>query len=75
MITPEQAGGGSHYLLLLFPTINIVIVDETLHTASAASDCHNVSVSFLNLVGSWRWDGVMWTGLVWLMMGTGGELL
>jgi hypothetical protein len=22
-----------------------------------------------------RWDGVMWTGLVWLMIGTGGELL
>jgi hypothetical protein len=22
-----------------------------------------------------RWDGVMWTGLVWLKTGTGGELL
>jgi hypothetical protein len=22
----------------------------------------------------WRWDGVMWTGLVWLRIGTGGEL-
>jgi hypothetical protein len=22
-----------------------------------------------------RWDGVMWTGLVWLRIGTGGELL
>jgi hypothetical protein len=22
-----------------------------------------------------RWDGVMWTGLVWLRMGTGGKLL
>jgi hypothetical protein len=22
-----------------------------------------------------RWDGVMWTGLVWLMIGTGGELV
>jgi hypothetical protein len=22
-----------------------------------------------------RWDGVMWTGLVWLWIGTGGELL
>jgi hypothetical protein len=22
-----------------------------------------------------RWDGVMWTGLVWLRTGTGGELL
>jgi hypothetical protein len=22
-----------------------------------------------------RWDGVMWTGLVWLRVGTGGELL
>jgi hypothetical protein len=22
-----------------------------------------------------RWDGVMWTGLVWLKIGTGGELL
>jgi hypothetical protein len=22
-----------------------------------------------------RWDGVMWTGLVWLTIGTGGELL
>jgi hypothetical protein len=21
------------------------------------------------------WDGVMWTGLVWLTIGTGGELL
>jgi hypothetical protein len=21
------------------------------------------------------WDGVMWTGLVWLRIGTGGELL
>jgi hypothetical protein len=21
------------------------------------------------------WDGVMWTGLVWLKIGTGGELL
>jgi hypothetical protein len=21
-----------------------------------------------------RWDGVMWTGLVWLRIGTGGEL-
>jgi hypothetical protein len=22
-----------------------------------------------------RWNGVMWTGLVWLKTGTGGELL
>jgi hypothetical protein len=22
-----------------------------------------------------RWDGVMWTGLVWFRIGTGGELL
>jgi hypothetical protein len=22
-----------------------------------------------------RWDGVMWIGLVWLWIGTGGELL
>jgi hypothetical protein len=22
-----------------------------------------------------RWDGVMWTGLVWFRTGTGGELL
>jgi hypothetical protein len=22
-----------------------------------------------------RWDGVMWTELVWLRIGTGGELL
>jgi hypothetical protein len=22
-----------------------------------------------------RWDGVMWTGLVWLRIGIGGELL
>jgi hypothetical protein len=22
-----------------------------------------------------KWDGVMWTGLVWLRIGTGGELL
>jgi hypothetical protein len=22
-----------------------------------------------------RWDGVKWTGLVWLRIGTGGELL
>jgi hypothetical protein len=22
-----------------------------------------------------RWDGVMWTGLVWLRIGTDGELL
>jgi hypothetical protein len=22
-----------------------------------------------------RWDGAMWTGLVWLRIGTGGELL
>jgi hypothetical protein len=22
-----------------------------------------------------RWDGVRWTGLVWLRTGTGGELL
>jgi hypothetical protein len=22
-----------------------------------------------------RWNGVMWTGLVWLRIGTGGELL
>jgi hypothetical protein len=22
-----------------------------------------------------RWDGVMWTGLVWLRIGTGEELL
>jgi hypothetical protein len=34
-------------------------------------------------VGGWiilgcileRWNGVMWTGLVWLRIGTGGELL
>jgi hypothetical protein len=34
-------------------------------------------------VGGWiilerildRWDGVMWTGLFWLRIGTGGELL
>jgi hypothetical protein len=22
-----------------------------------------------------KWDGVMWTGLAWLRIGTGGELL
>jgi hypothetical protein len=22
-----------------------------------------------------RWDGVMWTGLVWLRIGSGGEFL
>jgi hypothetical protein len=22
-----------------------------------------------------KWDGVMWTGLIWLRIGTGGELL
>jgi hypothetical protein len=22
-----------------------------------------------------RWDGMMWTGLIWLRIGTGGELL
>jgi hypothetical protein len=22
-----------------------------------------------------RWDGLMWTGLVWLKIGTGGDLL
>jgi hypothetical protein len=34
-------------------------------------------------VGGWiilgcileRWDGVVWTGLVWLRIGSGGELL
>jgi hypothetical protein len=29
-------------------------------------------------VGGWileRWDGVMWTGLVWLRIETGGEVL
>jgi hypothetical protein len=26
-------------------------------------------------LGEMRWDGVMWTGLVWLRIGTGGELL
>jgi hypothetical protein len=26
-------------------------------------------------VGEMGWDGVMWTGLVWLRIGTGGELL
>jgi hypothetical protein len=32
---------------------------------------------FVDILG-WileRWDGVMWTGLVWLRIGTGGELL
>jgi hypothetical protein len=31
-----------------------------------------------NIILGWileRWDGVMWTGLVWLRIGTGGELL
>jgi hypothetical protein len=22
-----------------------------------------------------RWDGMMWTGLVWLRIGTGGDIL
>jgi hypothetical protein len=26
-------------------------------------------------LGEERWDGVMWTGLFWLRVGTGGELL
>jgi hypothetical protein len=26
-------------------------------------------------LGEERWDGVMWIGLVWLRIGTGGELL
>jgi hypothetical protein len=26
-------------------------------------------------LGKTGWDGVMWTGLVWLRIGTGGELL
>jgi hypothetical protein len=32
---------------------------------------------FIDVLG-WileRWDGVMWTGLIWLRIGTGGELL
>jgi hypothetical protein len=35
-------------------------------------------VSLSHLVLGWileRWDGVMWTGLIWLRIGTGGELL
>jgi hypothetical protein len=34
--------------------------------------------SLLGIILGWileRWDGVMWNGLVWLMIGTGGELL
>jgi hypothetical protein len=30
---------------------------------------------YLYVVPLERWDGVMWTGLVWLRIGTGGELL
>jgi hypothetical protein len=32
----------------------------------------------LGIILGWileRWNGVMWTGLVWLRIGTGGELL
>jgi hypothetical protein len=33
---------------------------------------------WVDIIFGWiveRWDGVMWTGLVWLRIGTGGELL
>jgi hypothetical protein len=40
------------------------------------------STSIIRIIKSWRirwilerWDGMMWTGLVWLRIGTGGELL
>jgi hypothetical protein len=38
----------------------------------------NQDVSGWIIILGWileRWDGVMWTGLVWLRIGTGGELL
>jgi hypothetical protein len=34
-----------------------------------------VRKEFFRHMCNWRWDGVMLTGLVWLMIGTGGELL
>jgi hypothetical protein len=38
----------------------------------------NIFLYKKKLVLGWileRWDGVMWTELVWLKIGTGGELL
>jgi hypothetical protein len=36
---------------------------------------HKKIVDCLGIMILERWDGVMWTGLVWLRIGTGGELL
>jgi hypothetical protein len=49
------------------------IGNESLHEIS-----NDNGVRLVNRIVGWileRWDGVMWTGLVWLRIGTGGELL
>jgi hypothetical protein len=41
--------------------------------SSLADSDHGVF--FILYITPQRWDGVVWTGLVWLKIGTGGELL
>jgi hypothetical protein len=44
--------------------------NEYIHIKKEVSLPHSVLGWILE-----RWDGVMWAGLVWLKIGTGGELL
>jgi hypothetical protein len=61
--------------LVLYPEVNPL---ERQTHYSPLSTLLDFFVTNLFLFGEElleRWDGVMWTGLVWLRIGTGGELL
>jgi hypothetical protein len=44
-----------------------------LHQSARVEHSSSAELHGVNWLVSW--DGVMWTGLVWLRIGTGGELL
>jgi hypothetical protein len=54
-----------------------ILIDYWWESRKERDHCEDQDVGGWIILGSIleSWDGVMWTGLVWLRIGTGGELL
>jgi hypothetical protein len=53
-----------------------ILIHLTGYTIYAFAHVRTSNLNFVwNKVYEERWDGVMWTGLVWLRIWTGGDLL
>jgi hypothetical protein len=57
--------------------MEVIFSSETLVHYELYGPVSQEKAKFWILLGRilWRWDGVMWTGLVLVRIGTGGEFL